>query len=137
MWSLLAIISSIFAALTSILAKIGISGINSTVATAIRTSVVLIMSWTIVFITNNQTNICNISKKSWIFLILSGFCTGVSWLFYYRAIQLGEVSKVVAIDKLSIVITLIFSAIILNEQITIKNIIGCILIVLGTFFMIK
>ena len=108
MWFLLALCSAIFASLTSILAKIGINGINSTLATAIRTTIVLIMSWGIVFTTNTQNNIATIERKSWIFLVLSGISTGISWLFYYKAIQLGKVSKVIAIDKLSIVITLIF-----------------------------
>lgn len=135
MWFLLALCSAIFASLTSILAKIGINGINSTLATAIRTTIVLIMSWGIVFTTNIQNNIATIERKSWIFLVLSGISTGISWLFYYKAIQLGKVSKVIAIDKLSIVITLIFSVLILNEGYTIRSIIGCLLIVLGTLFM--
>nr|WP_317359174.1 EamA family transporter [uncultured Tyzzerella sp.] len=135
MWFLLALCSAIFASLTSILAKIGINGINSTLATAIRTTIVLIMSWGIVFTTNTQNNIATIERKSWIFLVLSGISTGISWLFYYKAIQLGKVSKVIAIDKLSIVITLIFSVLILNEGYTIRSIIGCLLIVLGTLFM--
>ena len=136
MWLFLAILSSVFAALTSILAKIGIEGVNSNLATAIRTAVVLIMSWAMVFITNAQGGITNISNKSWLFLILSGLATGASWLCYYKAIQIGEVSKVVPIDKLSVVITIILAAIFLHEKITIKSAIGSILLAAGTLFMI-
>ena len=136
MWLILAILSSVFAALTSILAKIGIEGVNSNLATAIRTAVVLIMSWAMVFITNAQSGITNISNKSWLFLILSGLATGASWLCYYKAIQIGEVSKVVPIDKLSVVITIILAAIFLHEKITIKSAIGSILLAAGTLFMI-
>ncbi len=136
MWLILAVLSSIFAALTSILAKIGIDGVNSNLATAIRTIVVLIMSWGMVFITNTQNGITSISGKSWLFLILSGLATGASWLCYYKAIQLGTVSKVVPIDKLSIVITLVMAAIFLHEQFTIKSIIGSALITAGTLFMV-
>lgn len=136
MWLILAILSSVFAALTSILAKIGIEGVNSNLATAIRTAVVLIMSWAMVFITNAQGGITNISNKSWLFLILSGLATGASWLCYYKAIQIGEVSKVVPIDKLSVVITIILAAIFLHEKITIKSAIGSILLAAGTLFMI-
>ena len=136
MWLILAILSSVFAALTSILAKIGIEGVNSNLATAIRTAVVLIMSWAMVFITNAQGGITNISNKSWLFLVLSGLATGASWLCYYKAIQIGEVSKVVPIDKLSVVITIILAAIFLHEKITIKSAIGSILLAAGTLFMI-
>ena len=136
MWFVFAILSSIFAALTSILAKIGIEGVNSNLATAVRTIVVVLMAWFMVFITGNQNGIVDISKKSWIFLILSGLATGASWLCYYKALQLGEVSKVVPIDKLSIVITIILAFIFLGEQITLKTLIGCCLIVAGTFVMI-
>ena len=136
MWFVFAILSAIFAALTSILAKIGIEGVNSNLATAVRTIVVLLMAWFMVFITGNQNGIVDISKKSWIFLILSGLATGASWLCYYKALQLGEASKVVPIDKLSIVITIILAFIFLGEQITLKTLIGCCLIVTGTFIMI-
>ena len=136
MWFVFAILSSIFAALTSILAKIGIEGVNSNLATAVRTIVVVLMAWFMVFITGNQNGIIDISKKSWIFLILSGLATGASWLCYYKALQLGEASKVVPIDKLSIVITIILAFIFLGEQITLKTLIGCCLIVTGTFIMI-
>ena len=136
MWLVFAILSAVFAALTSILAKIGIEGVSSNLATAVRTIVVMFMAWTMVFITGSQTNILEISKKSWIFLILSGLATGISWLCYYKALQMGEASKVVAIDKLSIVITIILALIFLGEQITVKSFFGCILIVLGTFIMI-
>ena len=136
MWFVFAILSAIFAALTSILAKIGIEGVNSNLATAVRTIVVLLMAWFMVFITGNQNGIVDISKKSWIFLILSGLATGASWLCYYKALQLGEASKVVPIDKLSIVITIILAFIFLGEQITLKTLIGCCLIVIGTFMMI-
>ena len=136
MWFVFAILSCIFAALTSILAKIGIEGVNSNLATAVRTIVVVLMAWFMVFITGNQNGIVDISKKSWIFLILSGIATGASWLCYYKALQLGEVSKVVPIDKLSIVITIVLAFIFLGEQITLKTLIGCCLIVTGTFIMI-
>lgn len=136
MWLLFAILSSVFAALTSILAKIGIEGVNSNLATAIRTAVVLIMSWAMVFITNTQKGIGDITQKSWLFLILSGLATGASWLCYYKALQIGEASKVVPIDKLSVVITLILAFIFLHEQFTIKSVIGCILIGIGTLFMV-
>ncbi len=136
MWFVFAILSSIFAALTSILAKIGIEGVNSNLATAVRTIVVVLMAWFMVFITGNQNGIVDISKKSWIFLILSGLATGSSWLCYYKALQLGEASKVVPIDKLSIVITIVLAFIFLGEQITLKTLIGCCLIVIGTFIMI-
>ena len=136
MWFVFAILSSIFAALTSILAKIGIEGVNSNLATAVRTIVVVLMAWFMVFITGNQNGIVDISKKSWLFLILSGLATGASWLCYYKALQLGEASKVVPIDKLSIVITIVLAFIFLGEQITLKTLIGCCLIVTGTFIMI-
>ena len=136
MWSIFAILSAIFAALTSILAKVGIEGVNSNLATAIRTIVVVLMAWFMVFITGNQNGIVDISKKSWIFLILSGLATGASWLCYYKALKLGEASKVVPIDKLSIVITIILAFIFLGEQITLKTLIGCCLIIIGTFVMI-
>ena len=136
MWSIFAILSAIFAALTSILAKVGIEGVNSNLATAVRTIVVVLMAWFMVFVTGNQNGIVDISKKSWLFLILSGLATGASWLCYYKALQLGEASKVVPIDKLSIVITIILAFIFLGEQITLKTLIGCCLIVAGTFVMI-
>ena len=136
MWAIFAILSAIFAALTSILAKVGIEGVNSNLATAVRTIVVVFMAWFMVFATGNQNGIVDISKKSWIFLILSGLATGTSWLCYYKALQLGEASKVVPIDKLSIVITIILAFIFLGEQITLKTLIGCCLIVAGTFVMI-
>ena len=136
MWLVFALLSAIFAALTSILAKVGIEGVNSNLATAIRTIVVVIMSWGMVFITNTQGGILNITKKSWIFLILSGLATGASWLCYYRALQLGETSKVVPIDKLSVVITLILAFVFLHEEFTIKSLIGCILIGAGTLVMV-
>ena len=131
MWLLFAILSSLFAALTSILAKIGIDGVNSNLATAIRTTIVLIMAWGMVFISNTQKGIVEISHKSWIFLILSGIATGASWLCYYKALQIGNVSKVVPIDKLSVVITLILAFVFLHEQLTFKSVAGCILIGVG------
>ena len=136
MWLILALGASLFAALTSILAKIGIDGVNSNLATAIRTFVVLIMSWGMVFITNTQGGITEISRRSWLFLILSGLATGASWLCYYKALQLGEASKVVPIDKLSVVITLVLAAVFLHEKFTPKSIIGCILIGAGTLLMV-
>ena len=136
MWLLFAILSSVFAALTSILAKIGIEDVNSNLATAIRTAVVLIMSWGIVFLTNVQKDIGQISRKSWIFLILSGLATGASWLCYYRALQTGEASKVVPIDKMSVVITLVLAFAFLHEQFTTKSLIGCILIGAGTLCLV-
>ena len=137
MWLLFAILSSIFAALTSILAKVGIDGVNSNLATAIRTVVVLIMAWAMVFLTNAQTGLSAISRKSWVFLILSGLATGASWLFYYKALQMGEASKVVPIDKLSVVITMVLAFIFLHEKFTPKSIVGCVLIAAGTLLMIK
>ena len=136
MWFVLAFSASVFAALTSILAKIGIDGVNSNLATAIRTLVVLIMSWGMVFITNSQGDIVDISKRSWVFLILSGVATGASWLCYYKALQLGDASKVVPIDKLSVVITMVLAAVILHEQFTLRSILGCVLIAAGTLLMI-
>lgn len=136
MWFVLALLSAVFAALTSIFAKIGIDGVNSNLATALRTVVVLIMSWAMVFITNAQGGITDISKKSWIFLIISGLATGASWLCYYKAIQLGEVSKVVPIDKLSIVFTFVLAFLFLHEKFTIKSVIGCILIAVGTLLTV-
>ncbi len=136
MWFVFALLSAIFAALTSILAKVGIDGVNSNLATAIRTIVVVVMAWGMVFLTNVQRGISEITRKSWIFLILSGLATGASWLCYYKALQVGETSKVVSVDKLSVVITLILAFVFLHEQFTIKSIIGCILIGVGTLFMI-
>lgn len=136
MWLIFAILSAVFAALTSILAKIGIDGVNSNLATAIRTVVVVIMAWAMVFITNAQPGLSQISRKSWIFLILSGIATGASWLCYYKAIQLGEVSKVVPIDKLSVVITLVLAFVFLHEEFTVKSVTGCILIGVGTLLMV-
>ncbi len=136
MWFVFAILSAVFAALTSILAKVGIEEVNSNLATAIRTLVVVLMAWLMVFITNAQGGLSSISKKSWLFLILSGLATGASWLCYYKALQMGEASKVVPIDKLSVVITLILAFVFLHEQFTIKSIIGCILIGAGTLLMV-
>lgn len=132
MWLIFAILSAVFAALTSILAKIGIDGVNSNLATAIRTVVVVVMAWGMVFLTHAQSGIAEISRRSWIFLILSGLATGASWLCYYRALQLGEASKVVPIDKLSVVITMILAFVFLHEELTMKSIMGCILIAIGT-----
>lgn len=136
MWLLFALLSAIFAALTSILAKVGIEGVNSNLATAIRTVVVVIMAWGMVFLTQTQSGITQISKKSWLFLILSGLATGASWLCYYRALQLGEASKVVPIDKLSVIITLVLAFVFLHEKFTPKSLIGCILIGVGTLIMV-
>ena len=136
MWIIFALLSAVFAALTSILAKIGIAGVNSNLATAIRTVVVLVMAWGMVFLTHAQSGISEIGRKSWIFLILSGLATGASWLCYYRALQLVESSKVVPIDKLSVVITLILAFIFLHEDFTPKSLIGCILIGVGTLIMV-
>lgn len=135
MWLLFAILSAVFAALTSILAKIGIEGVNSNLATAIRTVVVVFMAWGMVFLTHAQSGLSQISRKSWIFLILSGLATGASWLCYYRALQIGEASKVVPIDKLSVIITLVLAFVFLHEEFTAKSLIGCILIGLGTLIM--
>ena len=136
MWFVFAILSAVFAALTSILAKIGIEGVNSNLATAIRTVVVVAMSWGMVFLTHAQSGLSEISKKSWLFLILSGLATGASWLCYYKALQMGEASKVVPIDKLSVVITLILAFVFLHEEFTIKSLIGCVLIGAGTLVMV-
>lgn len=136
MWSVFALLSAIFAALTSILAKIGIEGVDSNLATAIRTVVVVGMAWIIVFITHAQNGLSTIGKRSWIFLILSGLATGASWLCYYKALQMGEASKVVPIDKLSVVITLVLAFVFLHEQFTAKSILGCILIGVGTLLMV-
>ena len=136
MWFVFALLSAIFAALTSILAKVGIDGVNSNLATAIRTVVVVIMAWGMVFLTNAQGGLSEISKKSWIFLVLSGLATGASWLFYYRALQIGDASKVVPIDKLSVIITLILAFVFLHEKFTPKSLIGCILIGAGTLIMV-
>ncbi len=136
MWLLLAILSSVFAALTSILAKVGIDGVNSNLATAIRTAVVLVMAWGMVFLTNAQKGISQISQKSWLFLILSGLATGASWLCYYKALQMGDASKVVPIDKLSVVVTLLLAFFFLHEQFTVKSLIGCVLIGTGTLLMV-
>ena len=135
MWCLFAALSAVFAALTSILAKVGITGVNSNLATAIRTMVVLVMAWGMVFLTNAQGGIAEIIKRSWMFLILSGLATGASWLCYYYALQIGEASKVVPIDKLSVVITLVLAFVFLHEQFTVKSIIGCALIGAGTLLM--
>ena len=136
MWLILALLSAVFAALTSILAKIGIEGVNSNLATAIRTLVVVAMAWGMVFLTNAQNGITEISKRSWLFLILSGLATGASWLCYYKALQMGQASKVVPVDKLSVVITLVLAFVFLHEQFTVKSLIGCILIGLGTLIMV-
>lgn len=136
MWFIFALLSAVFAALTSILAKVGINGVNSNLATAIRTVVVVIMAWGMVFLTNAQNGLSGISRKSWLFLILSGLATGASWLCYYKALQIGEASKVVPIDKLSVVITLILAFIFLHETFTTKSLIGCILIGVGTLIMV-
>lgn len=136
MWFVFAILSAVFAALTSILAKVGIEGVNSNLATAIRTVVVVIMAWGMVFLTHAQSGITEISKKSWFFLILSGLATGVSWLCYYHALQLGDASKVVPIDKLSVIITLVLAFIFLHEEFTVRSLIGCILIGAGTLIMV-
>lgn len=136
MWFVFALLSAVFAALTSILAKVGIDGVNSNLATAVRTVVVVIMAWGMVFLTNTQSGITQISRKSWIFLILSGLATGASWLCYYRALQIGDASKVVPIDKLSVVITLVMAFIFLHEEFTAKSLIGCGLIGVGTLVMV-
>lgn len=136
MWFILALLSAVFAALTSILAKIGIDGVNSNLATAIRTVVVLAMAWGMVFLTNAQSGIAEIGKKSWIFLILSGLATGASWLCYYKALQMGDASKVVPIDKLSVVITLVLAFVFLHEEFTAKSAIGAVLITVGTLIIV-
>ena len=136
MWCVLAIGSAVFAALTSILAKVGVTGVNSTLATAIRTVVVLAMSWGMVFLTNAQQGMGEISRRSWLFLILSGLATGASWLCYYKALQLGEASKVVPIDKMSVVLTLVLAFVFLHEQFTLKSLVGALLITAGTLAMV-
>ncbi|EMG32415.1 EamA family transporter [Streptococcus oralis] len=136
MWFFFALLSAVFAALTSILAKIGIEGVPSNLATAIRTVVVILMAWAMVFLTNSQTEIINISKKSWLFLILSGLATGTSWLCYYKALQMGNATEVSAVDKFSLVITLVLAFFFLQDVLTFKTIIGCILITIGTLVMI-
>lgn len=136
MWLVFALLSAVFAALTSILAKIGIEGVNSNLATAIRTVVVVLMAWGMVFLTHAQTGLGEISRKSWLFLILSGLAIGASWLCYYRALQMGQASKVVPIDKLSVVITLVLAFVFLHEQFTAKSLIGCVLIGAGTLIMV-
>lgn len=136
MWVIYALLSAFFAAATSILAKMGIEGVNSNLATAIRTVVVLVMAWGLVFITGTQAGITEITGKSWMFLILSGLATGLSWLFYYKALQMGEASKVVPIDKFSVVITMVLAFVVLHEAVTVKTIIGGILITVGTFVLI-
>lgn len=136
MWLVFAILSSVFAALTSILAKVGINGVSSNLATAVRTVVVVIMAWGMVFLTNTQNEIAEIGRKSWIFLILSGMATGISWLCYYKALQMADVSKVAPIDKLSIVITIIMAFLFLHEQMTFKTVIACLLIAAGTLVLV-
>lgn len=136
MWLVFALLSAVFAALTSILAKVGINGVNSNLATALRTAVVLVMAWGMVFVTNAQGGITDISRKSWVFLILSGLATGASWLCYYYALQTGEASRVVPVDKLSVVITLVLAFVFLHEKFTVHSLIGCILIGAGTLLMV-
>lgn len=136
MWLVFALLSAVFAALTSILAKVGISGVNSNLATALRTVVVLVMACGMVFVTNAQGGITDISRKSWVFLILSGLATGASWLCYYYALQIGEASRVVPVDKLSVVITLVLAFVFLHEKFTVHSLIGCILIGAGTLLMV-
>ena len=136
MWLIFALLSAVFAAATSILAKVGIEGVNSNLATAIRTLVVLFMAWGMVFLTNTQGGLADISRKSWLFLILSGLATGASWLCYYKALQIGEASKVVPIDKLSVVITLVLAFVFLHEKFTAKSLVGCILIGAGTLLLV-
>ena len=136
MWLLFAFLSAVFAALTSIFAKVGIEGVDSTLGTAIRTVVVLLMAWGMVFLTHGQSGLTSIDSRSWLFLILSGAATGASWLCYYRALQLGDVSKVVPIDKLSVVITLVLAFLFLHERFTVKSLLGCILIGAGTLVMV-
>ena len=136
MWRVFALLSAVFAALTSILAKVGINGVNSNLATALRTVVVLVMAWGMVFVTNAQGGITDISRKSWVFLILSGLATGASWLCYYYALQIGEASRVVPVDKLSVVITLVLAFVFLHEKFTVHSLIGCILIGAGTLLMV-
>jgi transporter family protein len=136
MWFWFALGSAVFAALTSILAKVGIEGVNSNLATAVRTMVVVVMAWVMVFLTNAQGGLRDISRRSWVFLILSGLATGASWLCYYRALQIGEASKVVPVDKLSVVITLVLAFVVLREEFTVRSLIGCVLIGVGTVVMV-
>lgn len=136
MWFVFAILSAVFAALTSILAKVGIEGVNSNLATAVRTMVVVVMAWVMVFVTDAQGGLSDISRRSWVFLTLSGLATGASWLCYYRALQIGEVAKVVPIDKLSVVITLVLAFVFLHEKFTPKSLLGCVLITAGTLVMV-
>ena len=136
MWFVMALLSAVFAALTSILAKVVIEGVDSHLATAVRTVVVLALAWGMVFLTGGQSGLAAISRRSWLFLILSGLCTGLSWLCYYRALQLGDVSKVVPIDKLSVVLTLVLAFVFLHERITAKSVLGCLLIGAGTLLMV-
>lgn len=136
MWFVFALLSSVFAALTSILAKLGIEGVDSNLATAVRTVVVVVMAWVVVFVTNTQGGLPDISRRSWIFLVLSGLATGASWICYYKALQIGEASKVVPVDKFSIVLTILLAFLILHEQITVKKLIGIVFITIGTFVMI-
>lgn len=136
MWAVLALLSAVFAALTSILAKVGIEGVNSNLATALRTVVVLAMAWGMVFVTGAQGGILSISRRNWVFLVLSGLATGASWLCYYRALQLGEASRVVPIDKMSVVITLILAFVFLRESCTARSLLGCVLITVGTLLMV-
>ena len=136
MWMILALLSAVFAALTSILAKVGIEDVDATLATAVRTVVVVCMAWGMVFLTNTQNGVLEIGRKSWVFLILSGLATGASWLCYYKALQIGEVSKVVPIDKLSVVISLVLAFVFLHEKVTAKSLIGCVLIGVGTLLMV-
>ena len=136
MWFWFALGSAVFAALTSILAKVGIEGVNSNLATAVRTMVVVVMAWVMVFLTNAQGGLRDISRRSWVFLILSGLATGASWLCYYRALQIGEASKVVPVDKLSVVITLVLAFVVLREEFTVRSLIGCVLIGVGTLVMV-
>ena len=136
MWFVFAALSAVFAALTSILAKVGINGVNSNLATAVRTAVVLVMAWGMVFLTGSQGGLAGIGRKSWVFLVLSGIATGASWLCYYRALQLGDASKVVPVDKLSTVLTLILAFVFLHEKFTVKSLLGCALIGVGTLLMV-
>lgn len=136
MWFVYALASAVFAALTSILAKVGIEGVNSNLATAVRTMVVVVMAWGMVFLTNAQSGLASISRKSWLFLILSGLATGASWLCYYRALQLGDASRVVPVDKSSVVITLVLAFVFLHEEFTPKSLLGCVLIAAGTLVMV-
>lgn len=136
MWLPLALLSAVFAALTSILAKIGIDGVNSSLATAIRTVVVVLVAWGMVFLTSAQKGLSGITRKSWLFLILSGLATGASWLCYYKALQIGEASKVVPVDKLSVVITLVLAFVLLHEPVSVKSLAGCVLITVGTLLMV-